>query len=335
MFQWQLARLNALRPLRALKHYNLQRGPLMSAGIGFNMFFAITGLLATGFSVAGLVLQGQPALLDVVIRSVAQSAPGLLKMNGGEGLVDPQELLDRGGLSWAAAIGAAVTVFTSLRWIASLRGGLRGVMGLSPMLVNPIVLKLRDAGILLLLGVALVISGGASLLFGTAAEWVSDFLRFDEAVAGPLTTSIKITVPLVLSWATALIMFRFAAGLKLSKRALLEGTVLAAVGTTVLQVFSTELLAGAGRNPILAPFAIIVGLLIWFNLVSRVYLMAAGWAAIREADKHHPTVGHEKGIWGAKPVQPGKVPVQPDTASAHTENGATARHRGIGRPGQR
>jgi membrane protein len=39
MFQWLLARLNAFRPMRAWQHYNLQRGPLLSAGIGFNMFF--------------------------------------------------------------------------------------------------------------------------------------------------------------------------------------------------------------------------------------------------------------------------------------------------------
>jgi membrane protein len=212
------------------------------------------------------------------------------------------------------------------------------VLELPPSLVNPILLKLRDAGTLLLLGVALVISAGASLVFGTAAGWVTDFLRLDEALAGPLTTSIKIAVPLVLSWVTALIMFRFAGGLKLSRRALLEGTILAALGTTVLQIFSTELLAGAGRNPILAPFAIIIGLLIWFNLVSQVYLVAAGWAAVREADLGNSSSGHEKGTWGARQVQPGKVPVQPK----HNEGGiqtiaraATARRRGAGRQKQK
>lgn len=329
MVQWLLARLSALRPMRAFRHYTLQHGPLMSAGIGFNMFFSITGLLTTGFSIAGLVLRGQPALLDTIISSVAQSAPGLLKLNGGDGLVDPQDLLNPDGLGWTALIGAVVTVITSLGWIAGLRDGLRGVLELPPLLVNPILLKLRDAGTLLLLGVALVISAGASLVFGTAAGWVSDFLRLDDAVAGPLTTSIKIAVPLVLNWATALIMFRLAGGLKLSRRSLLEGTILAALGTTILQIFSTELLAGAGRNPILAPFAIIIGLLIWFNLVSQVYLVSAGWAAIREADLHSPSTGHDKGTWGARQVQPGKVPVHPDAGVL-----ATARRRGTGRPRQ-
>jgi membrane protein len=330
MFQWLQARLNALRPLRAWQHYNLQHGPLLSAGIGFRMFFSITGLLATGFSIAGLVLRSQPALLDTIISSVAQGAPGLLKVDGGEGLVDPKDLLNPDGLGWAAVIAAVVTVISSLGWIGGLRDGLRGVMQLPPLKVNPIVLKLRDAGTLLLLGVALVVSAGASLVFGTAAGWVSDFLHLDPAVAGPLVTLIKIGVPLALNWATAVIMFRVAAGLKLPRQALLEGTILAALGTTVLQVFSTELLAGAGRNPVLAPFAIIIGLLIWFNLVSQVYLVAGGWCTIREEDLKNAPAVQEKARWGSRQVQPGKVP--PHVGGPQP---ATSRRRGIARPRQR
>lgn len=49
LIQWLLAKLNTFRPMRAFQHYNLQHGPLLSAGIGFRMFFSITGLLTTGF----------------------------------------------------------------------------------------------------------------------------------------------------------------------------------------------------------------------------------------------------------------------------------------------
>ncbi len=331
MVQWLLARLNAFRPMRAFQHYSLQRGPLMAAGIGFNMFFSITGLLATGFSVAGLLLSGNTALLDQVVSSVATSAPGLLKVDGGEGLVDPQDLLNPDRLGLAAIIGAVVTVVTSLGWIAGLRDGLRGVMRLGPLKMNPILLKLRDVGTLLLLGAALVVSAGASLVFGTAADWVTVQLRLDPLVAGPLTTSIKIGVPLVLGWCTALIMFRLAGSLKLARRSLLEGTILAAVGTTILQIFSTELLGSAGRNPILAPFAIIIGLLIWFNLVSQVYLLSAAWSAIRDEDLKAEPASTTKG-WGSRQVQPGKTPVEPGQRRRAVP---TSRRRGIGRPRQK
>jgi membrane protein len=30
---------------------------------------------------------------------------------------------------------------------------------------------------------------------------------------------------------------------------------------------------------------VIIGLLIWFNLVSQVYLLSASWATIRESDR--------------------------------------------------
>ncbi|WP_442784831.1 YihY/virulence factor BrkB family protein [Arthrobacter sp. CG_A4] len=309
MMPWLLARLNAFRPVRAVQHYGRQHGPLMSAGIGFRMFFSITGLLATGFSLAGLVLRGQPALLERVVSSVATNAPGLLKVDGSEGLVDPQDLLNPSGLGWAAVIAAVVTVVTSLGWIDGLRDGVRAMMQLGPLKINPVLLRLHDAGTLLLLGVTLVISAGASLVFGTAAGWVTEQLSLDPLLAGPLTTSVKIAVPLLLGWATALIMFRLAAGLRLARRALLEGTILAAVGTAVLQVFSAELLANAGRNPLLAPFAIIIGLLIWFNLVSQVYLIAAAWAAIRNEDLKTEPANRTTG-WGARQVQPGKTPVE-------------------------
>ena len=271
--------------MRVWQHYNLAHGPLMSAGIGFTMFFSITGLLATGFSIAGLVLAGQPALVDALVASIAKGAPGLLTVDGSKGLVDPHELLNPGGLGLTAVIAAVVTVFTSLGWIASMRDGLRGVADLPPLKRNPVLLKLSDAGTLLLLGVALIASSGVSLVFGTAADWVIGLLNLDARVAGPAAGAVKLVVPLLLNWATAVVMFRLAGGLRLPRRAFLEGTVLAAVGTTVLQVFSTELLARAGQNPILAPFAIIIGLLIWFNLVSQVYLLSAAWSAIRDADQ--------------------------------------------------
>lgn len=271
--------------MRSFQHYTRQHGPLLSAGIGFNMFFSVTGLLTTGFAVAGIVLGGNPVLEDAVIRSVASAAPGLLQVNGGEGLVDPQTLLNPSGLGWTALIAAVVTIFTSLGWIASVREGLRGVMEEGPLQRNALLQKLVDAGTLLLLGVILVVSAGASLVFGTAADWFFELLRLDEAVAGPIAAVVKIVVPLLLNCTTAAVLFRVAGGLELGRRAFVEGVLLAGAGTTVLQLFSTELLARAGNNPVVASFAIIIGLLIWFSLVNAgVSHLRVSWSAVREAD---------------------------------------------------
>ncbi|MFE4196358.1 YihY/virulence factor BrkB family protein [Paenarthrobacter sp. NPDC056912] len=298
-----MARLNTNRAMRSFQHYSRQHGPLLSAGIGFNMFFSVTGLITTGFAVAGIVLGGSPALQDAVIDSVAAAAPGLLQVDGSDGLVDPQSLLNPSGLGWTALIAAVVTVFISLGWIASVREGLRGVMNAGPLQRNAVLQKLIDAGTLLLLGVMLVVSAGASLIFGTAADWLIDVLKLDETVAGPVAATVKIVVPLILNCATAAVLFRIAGGLKLGRRAFFEGVLLAGFGTTVLQLFSTELLARSGNNPVLASFAIIIGLLIWFNLVSQVYLVSGSWSAIREADAESGE-GPRKRVLGSRRVTP-------------------------------
>jgi membrane protein len=333
MVGWLVAKVNALLPVRAYTHYLRQRGPLLSAGIGFRMFFSVTGLLATGFSIAGLLLSGHPALLDQIIKSVNAAAPGLLQVNGSPGLVDPYQLLNPASLGWAALIAAVVTVFTSLGWIGGIRDGVRGMMRLGPLVMNPVLQILKDVGTLILLGVALVISSAVSLIFGTAAGWVTEKLSLDPAIAGPLTTSITILVPLLLGWGTALIMYRVAAGLHPARRSLLEGTTLAAVGATVLQIFSTQLLASAGKNPILAPFAIIIGLLIWFNLVSQVYVICAAWVAIREGDlKAQPAAATAR--WGSRQVQPGRTPVETPVGARGRRRPLSAafRRRGTDRP---
>jgi membrane protein len=329
MVNWLVARINAMLPVRVYTHYLRERGPLLSAGIGFRMFFSITGLLATGLSIAGLVLSDHPALLDEIIQSVAAAAPGLLQVNGNPGLVDPYQLLNPASLGLAAGIAAVVTVFTSLGWIGGIRDGVRGMMRLDPLVMNPILQILKDVGTLILMGIALVISSAVSLIFGTAAGWVTERMGLDPVVAGPWTTSITILVPLLLGWGTALIMYRVAAGLNPARRTLMEGTTLAAVGATVLQIFSTQLLASAGKNPILAPFAIIIGLLIWFNLVSQVYVICAAWVAIREEDLKTEPAAATTG-WGARRVQPGKTPVE--HRARRRSLSAAFRRRGTGRP---
>ncbi len=301
LVQWLLARLNAFRPFRAFQHYTLRHGPLLSAGIGFNMFFSILGLLATGFSIAGLVLAGQPELVDRIVHSVSQAAPGLLKVDGQDGLADPKALLNRSGLGITAAVAALVTILTSLGWITSLRDGLRGITDAPRLNVNPVVQRLRDAGTLLLLGVALVLTSGVSILFTAALGWIASLLQLDRSVVAPIGWLIGILVPFLLNWLTAYIMFRFAGRLRLTRRALVEGTIIAGVATSILQLFSSQLLARAGANPLLASFAIIVGLLIWFNLVSQVYLVAAAWSAIREADTVPPARRRATPFGAARP----------------------------------
>jgi membrane protein len=80
------------------------------------------------------------------------------------------------------------------------------------------------------------------------------------------------------------VLYRLLSGLQIPWRRLLAGAMLGGAGLGVLKVLGSALLGGASRNPLLASFALIIGLLIWFNLLCQVILLAASWIAVGMAD---------------------------------------------------
>ena len=72
--------------------------------------------------------------------------------------------------------------------------------------------------------------------------------------------------------------------LPLSDRGRFAGVLLAGAGATILRFLSAMLLSSLTNNVLLAPFAVILGLFVWFNLLSQAYLLAAAIVAVRSAD---------------------------------------------------
>lgn len=81
------------------------------------------------------------------------------------------------------------------------------------------------------------------------------------------------------------LFFRIVSGIKIPFAQLAQGTFLAAAAMVVLQALGSTLLGGATRNPLLASFAAIVGLLIWLNLLCQVTLIGATWIAVSSDDR--------------------------------------------------
>ena len=82
-------------------------------------------------------------------------------------------------------------------------------------------------------------------------------------------------------------------GLKPSHRALWTGALLGGLGLIVLQELSALLVRGAASNPLLASFASLIALLLWFNLSAQVILIASSYiitATEEGRDKRHKGV---------------------------------------------
>ncbi len=280
---WLVARAMMVKPVRTLRLYTRRRGPLMAAGISYNLFFAVAAMLVAGFSILGLVAAGNRQLQQIVIDGVDRQVPNLIG-TGGDGLVTAEQLFNTGGsLSVALIISTATMLYTSLRWIGSLRQGMRGMFDLPPVEVNPVVVKMKDLGILVILAVAMLITLGVGVVVNTLIDTVIDLLGLGT-LAGFFTRVAGIAVMLLLDMVVAVILFRFASQIRMPRLAMFQSALIAAIGSTLLRTFSTLLLGSVGNNPLLDPFAVILALFVWFFLLSQVYLMAASWGAICKAD---------------------------------------------------
>ncbi|ABY22052.1 conserved hypothetical membrane protein [Renibacterium salmoninarum ATCC 33209] len=176
-------------------------------------------------------------------------------------------------------------LLTSLGWIGGLREGIRGIFATGPLEANPVLLKLKDAATLLVLGILLVATSVISVGVVTALDGVMAALSLDVELARPITYVASFVVLLLLDLAVCMALFRSVSAIQMPRVALWQTALIAAVGSTVLRALSSVLLANvAGKNPLLAPFSVILGLFVWFYLLSQVYLIAAGWGTVAKAD---------------------------------------------------
>lgn len=281
-----LAWILALKPVRVFRHFLDRRGLLLAGGLSYQSLFAVFAAIWVGFAVFGLLLRGDTALAGAFFDTIARSVPGLLTWRGAEGIVDPDQLLQVEILGWTGAVAAVGLLFTAIGWLSSTRDAVRALFDLPGERVNFLLLKLKDLGLGLGFGAALLLSAALSVLstqaLGVALGWLG--IAEDSTVAVVAGRVTGLALMLLLDTVVLAMLYRVLSGLTIPLRRLLAGSILGAIALGALKVLGGVLLGGAGRNPLLASFAIILGLLIWFNLVCATILLGASWIAVGMAD---------------------------------------------------
>ena len=284
-----VTRIMATRPVRVFTHFNESRGPVLAAGMAYQAIFAIFAALWLVFSVAGLWLASNPDLMDQLFVLINQSVPGLIGPEG-EGVVNPDTLANTGALSWSSVIALVGLLVTTLGWLSTTSQAVRGIFGMGQETTFFVLVKLRELGLGLLFGLALVVSAVISLI---STELLRGFLGLfgqgrDSFWFVASSQAVALLIVLVIDTITLAALFRVLSRVRIPLRNLLVGSLLGAVVLGVLKVLGASLLGGAARNPLLAGFAVIIGLLIWFNLTSTVTLISAAWIAVGMQDAGIP-----------------------------------------------
>lgn len=285
-----IARIMALKPLRVFFHYLTRSGPIMASGLTYQGLFAVFAAIWVGFSIAGLVLADDVGLRQQLISQLAQSVPGLIDGGEGTGVIDPDLLLETGTLSWTGAIALAGLLFTALGWLASARDSVRTQFGLSPLVTNFLLLKAKDLGIAVVLGAALIVSAVLSAvstaLLGTVLEAIGP--GADSTLSIVIGRIIGLVVTLAFDTFVLAALYRVLAGVPIPTRRLFGGALLGGVAVGFLKALGGALLGGASSNPLLASFAVIIGILLFLNLLCQVLLICAAWIAVGMEDHGIP-----------------------------------------------
>jgi len=283
----------ALFPVRVWRHFLQHNGFLLAAGVSYQALFAIFAAIYLAFAVTGLWLGGSTEAVDGVIALVNGYVPNLILDEGG--VFTPAQVQEiaantTGVLSVTGLIALGTVIWTAIGWVTFSRRATRDIFGLPPDLRSYFLLKARDLLAALLFGIALIAGSVLSSASAAALTWILGLVGWDSGSTG-WEISIRIGTILfsfVLLSSALAAMVRFLTGTSLDWVVIWPGALLGGGAMTVLQFGVGFLLSYTPANPLLATFAIFVGLLLWFRINGVVMLVASSWIAVAAKDRYVP-----------------------------------------------
>jgi membrane protein len=265
-------------PVRVWRRFLASNGFLLAAGVGYQALFAIFAAVYVGFTIVVLWFGAQPVILTALANIVNTVIPGLIGPNGAVSMDDLENAAaaSTSVITIAGIVALVGLIWTAIGWVTFSRTAVRLVFGLEKDRRNYVILKVRDLLAAAAFGAVLLVASLMSVLSTSAIEAMSDWFGWDTDSFW-ITSAIRIVTLLVVFVIDALVlvvMFRFLSSAALRWRRLWGGSLLGGAALVVLQVVSSFVVGGVGGNPLLATFAVFIGLLLFFRIASIITLVA-------------------------------------------------------------
>ncbi|MFF4741345.1 YihY/virulence factor BrkB family protein [Streptomyces sp. NPDC001262] len=238
----------------------------LAATITFSSFLALFPLLTVGAAVtAALLSEEQSKKLQ---HRIAEQVPGL----------DLGSLTNNAGT--VGLIAGALLLLTGINWVGQLRECLRAVWELEEDPGNVVLLKLKDAAVLLGLGAVALVSVGCSAFATAAVGWV---VEHTGVGGGALLTAAGFCAAVLADFLLMLYVFSRLPGVHPDRRRLAVAALIWAVGFEVLKLVLSGYLRGVAARSMYGAFGTPVALLLWISFTAKLTLACAAWTATRDA----------------------------------------------------
>jgi len=286
VMDWFKAIPSVAHVIRAVDRFNDRLGSQFGAAITYFSFLSLIPILMVSFAAVGFVLASNPDLLTELINKIVSSIsdPNLattLKNTVNTAIQQRTTV----GLT-----GLAIALYSGISWMGNLREAIRAqsreVWERNPQDQEKLYFRyLRDFISLTGLVIALIVSLSFTSIAGAAQASIVRALGLDGIEwLRPVMTAIALSISIMANYLLFLWIFLVLPRHKPKKKALLRGTLIAAIGFEVIKFVMTWTLPSLARSPSGAAFGSVIGLMAFFYFFARLTLFCAAWIATANYD---------------------------------------------------
>jgi membrane protein len=285
-----VARLMETHAWRSYERLERVHWTRLAAAITFVSFLALFPLIAVGAAVGAALLSTEQ--LNTIEEKLAEQVPGISDRLGIDNLV--------ANAGTVGLVAGALLLFTGIGWVGSMRECLRAVWEMDDADEgNPVVRKLKDAGLLLGLGGAALLTLAASTAGSTAVGRTAGLLGIpDRGPGGVLLQAAALAVAVFADFLLLLYLLTLLPGVEPPRRRLMVAALVGAVGFELLKLLIGSYMKGVASKSMYGAFGVPVALLLWINFTSKLLLVCAAWTATPSKEESGTVSGGEGGAPG-------------------------------------
>lgn len=267
--------------IRATERFNDRMGNQFGAAITYFSFLSMIPILMVSFAAAGFVLASHPTLLqdifDKILMSVSDPTMAMTLKNTINIAVQQRTTV--------GIVGLAIALYSGINWMGNLREAIRAqsrdVWERNAQDKEKLWVKyFRDFISLIGLLVALIITLSITSIAGAAQQMIISALYLDYIEwLKPAWRLIGLAISIFANYLLFFWIFWRLPRHRPRRKALIRGTLIAAIGFEVIKIVMTWTLPSLVKSPSGAAFGSVLGLMAFFYFFARLTLFCAAWIA--------------------------------------------------------